>query len=170
MAQNDAQGLHIHALLHGSTRECMTKGMKGKVAEDGKKVIMVRIETSPEDLAGMSAAEGILTARGGMTSHAAVVARGMGTCCVSGCGDINMHEENKKFTLAGQTFTEGSEISIDGTTGNIYAGIIPTKDAEIAGEFGRVMAWARYIFHSKCSAKAYIPWPRQCVDGLRGPA
>ena len=111
-------------------------------AERGEKVVLVRLETSPEDITGMKAAQGILTVRGGMTSHAAVVARGMGTCCVSGCGDINMDEENKKFTLAGQTFTEGSEISIDGTTGNIYAGIIPTVDASIAGEFGRVMAWA----------------------------
>ena len=111
-------------------------------AERGEKVVLVRLETSPEDITGMKAAQGILTVRGGMTSHAAVVARGMGTCCVSGCGDINMDEENKKFTLAGQTFTEGSEISIDGTTGNIYAGIIPTVDAQIAGEFGRIMAWA----------------------------
>ena len=110
--------------------------------EDGKKVIMVRIETSPEDLAGMSAAEGILTARGGMTSHAAVVARGMGTCCVSGCGDIKMDEANKKFELAGKTYTEGDYISIDGSTGNIYDGVIPTVDATIAGEFGRIMAWA----------------------------
>ena len=111
-------------------------------AERGEKVVLVRLETSPEDITGMKAAQGILTVRGGMTSHAAVVARGMGTCCVSGCGEINMDEENKKFTLAGQTFTEGSEISIDGTTGNIYAGIIPTVDAVIAGEFGRIMAWA----------------------------
>ena len=111
-------------------------------AEKGEKVVLVRLETSPEDITGMKAAQGILTVRGGMTSHAAVVARGMGTCCVSGCGDINMDEENKKFTLAGQTFTEGSEISIDGTTGNIYAGLIPTVDAQIAGEFGRIMAWA----------------------------
>ena len=111
-------------------------------AEKGEKVVLVRLETSPEDITGMKAAQGILTVRGGMTSHAAVVARGMGTCCVSGCGDIAMDEENKKFTLAGQTFTEGSEISIDGTTGNIYAGLIPTVDATIAGEFGRVMAWA----------------------------
>ena len=111
-------------------------------AERGEKVVLVRLETSPEDITGMKASQGILTVRGGMTSHAAVVARGMGTCCVSGCGDINMDEENKKFTLAGQTFTEGSEISIDGTTGNIYAGIIPTVDAQIAGEFGRIMAWA----------------------------
>ena len=102
-------------------------------AERGEKVVLVRLETSPEDITGMKAAQGILTVRGGMTSHAAVVARGMGTCCVSGCGDINMDEENKKFTLAGQTFTEGSEISIDGTTGNIYAGIIPTVDASIMG-------------------------------------
>ena len=111
-------------------------------AERGEKVVLVRLETSPEDITGMKAAQGILTVRGGMTSHAAVVARGMGTCCVSGCGDINMDEENKKFTLAGQTFTEGSEISIDGTTGNIYGGLIPTVDAVIAGEFGRIMDWA----------------------------
>jgi len=111
-------------------------------AEKGEKVVLVRLETSPEDITGMKAAQGILTVRGGMTSHAAVVARGMGTCCVSGCGDINMDEENKKFTLAGRTFTEGSEISIDGTTGNIYGGLIPTVDAVIAGEFGRIMAWA----------------------------
>ncbi len=108
----------------------------------GEKVVLVRLETSPEDITGMKAAQGILTVRGGMTSHAAVVARGMGKCCVSGCGDIAMDEENKKFTLAGVTFTEGSEISIDGTTGNIYQGIIPTVDATIAGEFGRVMDWA----------------------------
>ena len=111
-------------------------------AARGEKVVLVRLETSPEDITGMKAAQGILTVRGGMTSHAAVVARGMGTCCVSGCGDINMDEENKKFTLAGQTFTEGSEISIDGTTGNSYGTLIPTVDAQIAGEFGRVMAWA----------------------------
>ena len=108
----------------------------------GEKVVLVRLETSPEDITGMKASQGILTVRGGMTSHAAVVARGMGTCCVSGCGDIKMDEENKKFTLAGKTFTEGDCISIDGTTGNIYDGIIPTVDAQIAGEFGRIMAWA----------------------------
>ena len=111
-------------------------------AARGEKVILVRLETSPEDITGMKSAEGILTVRGGMTSHAAVVARGMGECCVSGCGDINMDEENKKFTLGGQEFVEGSVISIDGTTGNIYAGEIPTVDASIAGEFGRIMAWA----------------------------
>ena len=111
-------------------------------AEKGEKVVLVRLETSPEDITGMKAAQGILTVRGGMTSHAAVVARGMGTCCVSGCGDIKMDEENKKFTLAGKTFHEGDCISIDGTTGNIYDGIIPTVDATIAGEFGRIMAWA----------------------------
>ncbi len=111
-------------------------------AEKGEKVVLVRLETSPEDITGMKAAQGILTVRGGMTSHAAVVARGMGTCCVSGCGEIKMDEENKKFTLAGKTFTEGDCISIDGTTGNIYDGIIPTVDATIAGEFGRIMAWA----------------------------
>ncbi len=108
----------------------------------GEKVVLVRLETSPEDITGMKAAQGILTVRGGMTSHAAVVARGMGTCCVSGCGDINMDEANKKFTLAGKTYHEGDPISIDGSTGNIYDGIIPTVDATIAGEFGRIMAWA----------------------------
>ena len=113
-----------------------------KWAEKGEKVVLVRLETSPEDITGMKAAQGILTVRGGMTSHAAVVARGMGTCCVSGCGDIKMDEENKKFELAGKTFTEGSEISIDGTTGNIYEGLIPTVEATIAGEFGKIMAWA----------------------------
>ncbi|MGN0524331.1 MAG: pyruvate, phosphate dikinase, partial [Eubacterium sp.] len=108
----------------------------------GEKVVLVRLETSPEDITGMKASQGILTVRGGMTSHAAVVARGMGTCCVSGCGDINMDEENKKFTLAGKTFVEGDYISIDGSTGNIYEGIIPTVDAQIAGTFGRIMGWA----------------------------
>ena len=108
----------------------------------GKKVVLVRLETSPEDITGMKASQGILTVRGGMTSHAAVVARGMGTCCVSGCGDIVMDEENKKFTLAGKTYHEGDYISIDGSTGNIYDGIIPTVDAEISGNFGRIMGWA----------------------------
>ncbi len=111
-------------------------------AEKGEKVVLVRLETSPEDITGMKAAQGILTVRGGMTSHAAVVARGMGTCCVSGCGDIAMDEENKKFTLAGKEYHEGDPISIDGTTGNIYDSLIPTVDATIAGEFGRIMAWA----------------------------
>ena len=110
--------------------------------ERGEKVVLVRLETSPEDITGMKVAQGILTVRGGMTSHAAVVARGMGTCCVSGCGDIAMDEANKKFTLAGKEYHEGDWISIDGTTGNIYDGQIPTADAKIAGEFGRVMAWA----------------------------
>ena len=108
----------------------------------GEKVVLVRLETSPEDITGMKASQGILTVRGGMTSHAAVVARGMGTCCVSGCGEIKMDEENKKFELAGKTYVEGDYISIDGSTGNIYDGIIPTVDAEIAGEFGRIMDWA----------------------------
>ncbi len=111
-------------------------------AEKGEKVVLVRLETSPEDIEGMKAAQGILTVRGGMTSHAAVVARGMGTCCVSGCSDIIMDEENKKFVLAGKTFTEGDEISIDGSTGNIYDGIVPTVEASIGGDFGRIMAWA----------------------------
>ena len=123
----------------------------------GEKVVLVRLETSPEDITGMKAAQGILTVRGGMTSHAAVVARGMGTCCVSGCGDINMDEENKKFTLNGQTFVEGSEISIDGTTGNIYAGLIPTVDATIAGEFGRIMAWADKYRRLKVRTNADTP-------------
>ena len=111
-------------------------------AARGEKVVLVRLETSPEDIEGMKSAQGILTVRGGMTSHAAVVARGMGTCCVSGCGDIVMDEENKKFTLGGKEFHEGDSISLDGSTGNIYDGIIPTVDATIAGEFGRIMAWA----------------------------
>jgi len=111
-------------------------------AERGEKVVLVRLETSPEDIEGMMAAQGILTVRGGMTSHAAVVARGMGTCCVSGCTEINMDEENKKFTLAGKTYHEGDFLSLDGSTGCIYDGLIETKEAEIAGEFGRIMAWA----------------------------
>ncbi len=111
-------------------------------AAKGEKVVLVRLETSPEDITGMKVAQGILTVRGGMTSHAAVVARGMGTCCVSGCGDIKMDEANKKFELAGKTFVEGDFISIDGSTGNIYEGIIPTVDAQIAGTFGRIMGWA----------------------------
>ena len=123
----------------------------------GEKVILVRLETSPEDITGMKASQGILTVRGGMTSHAAVVARGMGTCCVSGCGDINMDEENKKFTLGGKTFNEGDAISIDGSTGNIYDGIIPTVDAEIAGEFGRIMAWADEFRTLKVRTNADTP-------------
>ncbi len=123
----------------------------------GEKVILVRLETSPEDITGMKASQGILTVRGGMTSHAAVVARGMGTCCVSGCGDIIMDEENKKFTLAGKTYNEGDFISIDGSTGNIYDGIIPTVDAEIAGEFGRIMAWADEFRTLKVRTNADTP-------------
>ena len=123
----------------------------------GKKVVLVRLETSPEDITGMKAAQGILTVRGGMTSHAAVVARGMGTCCVSGCGDIDMDEENKKFTLAGKTFHEGDYISIDGSNGNIYDGIIPTVDATIAGEFGRIMAWADKYRKLKVRTNADTP-------------
>ena len=121
-----------------TAEDAEAQGIGGK----GEKVVLVRLETSPEDITGMKAAQGILTVRGGMTSHAAVVARGMGTCCVSGCGDITMDEENKQFTLAGKTYHEGDIISIDGTTGNIYDGAIPTVDATIAGEFGRVMEWA----------------------------
>ncbi|WP_454969745.1 pyruvate, phosphate dikinase [Eubacterium sp.] len=125
--------------------------------ERGEKVILVRLETSPEDITGMKAAQGILTVRGGMTSHAAVVARGMGTCCVSGCGDINMDEENKKFTLGGKEFHEGDYISIDGSTGNIYDGIIETADAQIAGEFGRIMAWADEFRKLKVRTNADTP-------------
>ncbi len=123
----------------------------------GEKVVLVRLETSPEDITGMKASQGILTVRGGMTSHAAVVARGMGTCCVSGCGDIIMDEENKKFTLGGKTYHEGDFISIDGSTGNIYDGIIPTVDAEIAGEFGRIMAWADEFRTLKVRTNADTP-------------
>ena len=126
-------------------------------ADKGEKVILVRLETSPEDITGMKSAEGILTVRGGMTSHAAVVARGMGECCVSGCGDINMDEENKKFTLAGKEFHEGDFISIDGTTGNIYDGVIETVDAQIAGEFGRIMAWADKFRKLKVRTNADTP-------------
>ncbi len=126
-------------------------------AEKGEKVVLVRLETSPEDITGMKASQGILTVRGGMTSHAAVVARGMGTCCVSGCGDIKMDEANKKFELAGKTFVEGDYISIDGSTGNIYDGIIPTVDATIAGEFGRIMAWADKYRKLKVRTNADTP-------------
>ena len=123
----------------------------------GKKVVLVRLETSPEDITGMKASQGILTVRGGMTSHAAVVARGMGSCCVSGCSDIVMDEANKKFTLGGKTFVEGDFISIDGSTGNIYDGVIPTVDAQIAGEFGRVMAWADKYRKLKVRTNADTP-------------
>ena len=125
--------------------------------ERGEKVVLVRLETSPEDITGMKASQGILTVRGGMTSHAAVVARGMGTCCVSGCGDINMDEENKKFTLAGKEYHEGDYISIDGSTGNIYDGVIKTVDATIAGEFGRVIEWADKFRTMKVRTNADTP-------------
>ena len=123
----------------------------------GEKVVLVRLETSPEDIEGMKAAQGILTVRGGMTSHAAVVARGMGKCCVSGCGEINMDEANKKFTLAGKTYHEGDAISIDGSTGNIYDGIIPTVDATISGYFGRIMGWADKYRRLKVRTNADTP-------------
>ena len=126
-------------------------------AARGEKVVLVRLETSPEDITGMKSAQGILTVRGGMTSHAAVVARGMGTCCVSGCGDINMDEENKKFTLGGKEFHEGDAISLDGSTGAIYDGIIPTVDATIAGEFGRIMGWADKYRTMKVRTNADTP-------------
>ena len=123
----------------------------------GEKVVLVRLETSPEDIEGMKAAQGILTVRGGMTSHAAVVARGMGTCCVSGCGDIKMDEANKKFELGGKTYHEGDYISLDGSTGNIYDGLIPTVDATIAGEFGRIMGWADQFRKLKVRTNADTP-------------
>ncbi len=123
----------------------------------GKKVVLVRLETSPEDITGMKASQGILTVRGGMTSHAAVVARGMGTCCVSGCGDIVMDEENKCFTLAGKTYKEGDYISIDGSTGNIYDGLIPTVDATVGGDFGRIMSWADKFRKLKVRTNADTP-------------
>ena len=139
--------------------------------EKGEKVILVRLETSPEDITGMKAAQGILTVRGGMTSHAAVVASGMGTCCVSGCGDINMDEENKKFTLAGKEFHEGDYISIDGSTGNIYDGVIPTVDAKIAGTFGRIMGWADKYRKLKVRTNADTPADAKkarelCAEGI----
>ncbi len=126
-------------------------------AARGEKVVLVRLETSPEDITGMKSAEGVLTVRGGMTSHAAVVARGMGECCVSGCGDIAMDEENKRFTLGGKEFREGDTISVDGTTGNIYEGLIPTVDAQIAGEFGRIMEWADKYRKLKVRTNADTP-------------
>ena len=126
-------------------------------AARGEKVVLVRLETSPEDITGMKASQGILTVRGGMTSHAAVVARGMGACCVSGCGDIIMDEENKKFTLAGKEYHEGDVISFDGSTGNIYDGAIPTVEATIAGEFGRIMAWADKYRKLKVRTNADTP-------------
>ena len=127
-------------------------------AERGEKVLLVRLETSPEDIEGMKAAQGILTVRGGMTSHAAVVARGMGTCCVSGCSEIKMDEENKKFELAGKTYVEGDWMSLDGSTGNIYDGAIPTMDAEIAGEFGRIMGWADKFRRLQVRTNADTPY------------
>ena len=126
-------------------------------AARGEKVVLVRLETSPEDITGMKASQGILTVRGGMTSHAAVVARGMGTCCVSGCGDIVMDEANKQFTLAGKTYHEGDYISIDGSTGNIYDGIIATQDATISGDFGRIMGWADKFRRLKVRTNADTP-------------
>ena len=129
-------------------------------AARGEKVVLVRLETSPEDIEGMKASQGILTVRGGMTSHAAVVARGMGTCCVSGCTEINMDEENKKFELGGFTFREGDEISIDGSTGKIYNGLIPTVDASIGGEFGRIMGWADK--YKKLTVRTNADTPEDC--------
>ena len=127
-------------------------------AERGEKVVLVRLETSPEDIEGMKAAQGILTVRGGMTSHAAVVARGMGKCCVSGCGAIVMDEENKQFTLAGKTYHEGDWLSLDGSTGNIYDGAMPTVDANVGGDFGRIMAWADKYRRLKVRTNADTPY------------
>ncbi|MDD6612586.1 MAG: pyruvate, phosphate dikinase [Clostridiales bacterium] len=133
--------------------------------QKGEKVILVRLETSPEDIEGMHAAEGILTVRGGMTSHAAVVARGMGTCCVSGCGDIQIDEEAKEFTLGGYTFHEGDEISLDGTTGKIYKGMIPTVEASVGGDFGRIMAWADSF--RKLTVRTNADTPEDTANGVR---
>ena len=126
-------------------------------AAGGEKVVLVRLETSPEDIEGMVASQGILTVRGGMTSHAAVVARGMGTCCVSGCGAIKMDEANKQFELAGRVYHEGDWLSLDGSTGNIYGEAIPTVDASIGGEFGRIMAWADKYRQMKVRTNADNP-------------
>ena len=126
-------------------------------AARGEKVVLVRLETSPEDIEGMKAAQGILTVRGGMTSHAAVVARGMGKCCVSGCGAIVMDEENKQFTLAGKTYHEGDWLSLDGSTGNIYDGAMPTVDASVSGDFGRIMGWADKFRRLKVRTNADTP-------------
>ena len=140
-----------------------------KRAESGEKVILVRLETSPEDIEGMKAAQGILTARGGMTSHAAVVARGMGKCCVSGCSAIIMDEENRKFTLAGKVFTENDYISLDGSTGNIYDGIIPTVDATISGYFERIMTLADKFRKLKVRTNADTPpTQREHANSARG--
>ncbi|MGM9675980.1 MAG: pyruvate, phosphate dikinase, partial [Butyricicoccus sp.] len=133
--------------------------------QKGEKVILVRLETSPEDIEGMHAAEGILTVRGGMTSHAAVVARGMGTCCVSGCGDIQIDEDAKEFTLGGYTFREGDEISLDGTTGKIYKGMIPTVEASVGGDFGRIMAWADSF--RKLTVRTNADTPEDTANGVR---
>ena len=164
--QFDAQALKEAALI-GRALGASPGAACGKVvftaddakawAERGEKVVLVRLETSPEDIEGMKAAQGILTVRGGMTSHAAVVARGMGTCCVSGCGDIKMDEANKKFTLAGKEYHEGDCISLDGSTGCIYDGIVKTVDAVIAGEFGRIMAWADMYRTMKVRTNADTP-------------
>ena len=150
----------LHPQFDAKALKAATPAGKGLGASPGAacgKVVLVRLETSPEDITGMKASQGILTVRGGMTSHAAVVARGMGTCCVSGCGDINMDEENKKFTLAGKTYNEGDYISIDGSTGNIYEGIIPTVDAEIVGEFKTIMEWADEFRTLKVRTNADTP-------------
>ena len=133
--------------------------------QKGEKVILVRLETSPEDIEGMHAAEGILTVRGGMTSHAAVVARGMGTCCVSGCGDIQIDEDAKEFTLGGYTFHEGDEISLDGTTGKIYKGMIPTVEASVGGDFGRIMAWADSF--RKLTVRTNADTPEDTANAVR---
>ena len=161
------QSALVRARLIGKALGAAPGAASGKIvftaadAEDwaarGEKVVLVRLETSPEDITGMKVAQGILTVRGGMTSHAAVVARGMGACCVSGCGDIIMDEENKKFTLAGKEYHEGDVISFDGTTGNIYDGAVPTVDAKIAGEFGRVMAWADKLPRMTSRMVSYMP-------------
>ena len=158
LKKSDAIGKALGASPGAASGKVVFTAEDAKVwAERGEKVILVRLETSPEDIEGMKAAQGILTVRGGMTSHAAVVARGMGKCCVSGCGDITMDEENKQFTLAGKTYHEGDWISLDGSTGSIYDGAIPTVDASIGGEFGRVMGWADQYRRLKVRTNADTP-------------
>jgi pyruvate,orthophosphate dikinase len=139
----------------------MRKAAKAK----GERVILVRLETSPEDIEGMQASQGILTVRGGMTSHAAVVARGMGTCCVSGCGDIQIDEEKKVFSLGGHTYHEGDYISLDGNTGNIYDGDLATQEAEVSGNFGRIMRWADQ--YRKLQVRTNADNPRDTENAVR---
>ena len=136
-----------------------------ELAESGEKVVLVRLETSPEDITGMKSAQGILTGRGGMTSHAAVVARGMGTCCVSGCGDIAINEDDKVFELGGHTFHEGDYISLDGSTGKIYKGDIKTMEASVSGNFGRIMDWADQ--YRRLQARTNADTPQDAANAVK---